>query len=80
MDCPEIWSIESHVLCLGAAQFLEHNIQFWHFYCVYGILPPKQPLQCSNQGVLGQDSRTRGWLVSPSTNHGMKKTDPPENK
>src|SRR6266581_352011 len=47
MECPEIWSIESHVLYLGIAQCSEHNIQFWHFYCVYGILPPKQPSQCS---------------------------------
>src|SRR6266704_1437879 len=52
MDCPDIWSIESYVLYLGAAQFSEHNIQFWHFYYVYGILLPKQPSQCSNQGGL----------------------------
>src|SRR6266705_2724584 len=33
MDCPALWSIDSHVLYLSAAQVSEHNIQLWHFYC-----------------------------------------------
>ena len=64
MDCPEIWSIESHVLYLAAAQLSEHNIQFWHFYCVYGILPPKQPSQCSNHHANAKENKFRSYVAT----------------
>ena len=40
------------------------------------LVPDTNPLICETKGLPGRDSRTRGYLVSPTLNHGMKKIDP----